>query len=67
MIAMALMVTNKNILENHLYTFDGILYRQKNRGPIGDNITTIDAELVMIRGPENWYLWYPGYQTNHFW
>ena len=25
------------------------------------------VSLVGCRGPENWYPWYPGYQTNHFW
>ena len=44
---MTMMVTVKNILENHLYMFKSELYRQLTDGPIGDNITMVASELVM--------------------
>ena len=47
MIALALSITVKNILENHLYVFSMELYRWLTGGPIGDNITMIAAELVI--------------------
>ena len=34
MVAMAMMVTVRNILENHLYVFNSELYRQLSGGPI---------------------------------
>ena len=48
-IALVLMATMKTVLQNHLYEFDGQLYRQKEGGPIGENITQIAADLVMFK------------------
>ena len=39
----------KTVLHNHLYEFDGQMYRQKEEGPIGENITQIAADLVMFK------------------
>ena len=35
------------ILTNHLYLFDGKVYRQAIGGPIGENITQVSAKIVM--------------------
>ena len=43
------MATMKTVLQNHLCEFDGQLYRQKEGGPIGENITQIAADLVMFK------------------
>ena len=49
LIALALMATMKTVLHNHLYEFDGQMYRQKEEGPIGENITRIAADLVTFK------------------
>ena len=48
MIALTIMETVRTILTNHLYTFNGTLFRQISGGPIGDDITRISAALVMF-------------------
>ena len=48
MIALAIMEVVKTTLTNHLYKFNGILYKQLSGGPIGDDITRISASLVMF-------------------
>ena len=47
MVALALMEATKTLLQNHVYCFNGKLYRQKHGGPIGDNVTMIASGLVM--------------------
>ena len=41
------MAAVKTTFENHVYTFDGVLYQQKSGGPTGENLTGIVAELIM--------------------
>ena len=36
-----------HVLTNHLYQFNGKLYRQNEGGPIGDKLTTILARILM--------------------
>ena len=38
----------KTTLTNHLYLFDGEVYKQKEGGPIGDNVTQIAARIAMF-------------------
>ena len=47
LIALAIMSATRTLLENHLYQFDGTLYRQKKGGPIGNDITRLMAEILM--------------------
>ena len=47
--ALALMATMKTVLQNYLYGFDGQLYRQKEGGPIGENITGIAPDLLTFK------------------
>ena len=47
LIALSLMSAVKTVLENHVYTFNGELYRQKKGGPIGENLTNLAASLCM--------------------
>ena len=48
MLALALQAATKTLLENHIYVFDGQLYRQVSGGPIGDNVTLLSSDMVMF-------------------
>ena len=37
----------ETLLNNHLYLFDGKVYRQTSGGPIDDNVSNLAARLVM--------------------
>jgi hypothetical protein len=53
MIALTLMKAVETVLGNHIYCFDGQLYRQREGGPIGDRLTTILARFItrkFVRG-----------------
>ena len=41
------MAAIKLILENHIYSFNGKIYKQTSGGPIGEDITRMSAEIVM--------------------
>ena len=43
------MVTAKLILENHIYTFNGKLFKQKSGGPIGEDSATKSVKVVMYK------------------
>ena len=45
---MALSKVAKKIFTNHLYRFNGQVYLQGDGGQIGDDATTVAAELVMF-------------------
>ena len=47
MSALTLMAIAKEIFQNHLYKFNGQLYKQRSGGPIGDNATNDAADVVM--------------------
>ena len=48
-IALTLMAVTKTILQNHIYSFNGKYYKQKSGGPIGEDIATKTAKVVMYR------------------
>ena len=48
MLARAMVVVIDFIMKNHLYTFDGKVYRQVSGGPIGLELTGVLARIVMI-------------------
>ena len=48
MIARSMEIAVTIIMENHLYQFDGKVFRQKDGGPIGLEITGVLARLVML-------------------
>ena len=48
-IALTLMATSKMILENHIYSFNGVLYKQLTGGPIGPDVATKSAKVVMFK------------------
>ena len=48
MISRAVEVAVETIMENHIYQFDENVYRQKDGGPIGLEITGVLARLVML-------------------
>jgi hypothetical protein len=54
MVALVLMKTVETLLENHIYCFDGQIYRQREGGPIGDRLTTVLARLIMRRFAEEY-------------
>ena len=45
--ALLLGETVHTIMGNHLYQFDGKVYRQEEGGPIGLELTGIVADIVM--------------------
>ena len=47
---LALMITKATevSIKNHMYRFDGKLYKQEDGGPIGDELSQAVARLVMI-------------------
>ena len=47
LIALSLMAAAKTVLENHIYTFNGEVFRQTKGGPIGENFTNLAASLCM--------------------
>ena len=47
LISLVMMKVMETALTNHLYQFNEQIYRQSNGGPIGDNITNLDSQLVM--------------------
>ena len=47
LIALALMAAARTVLKNHIYTFNGDVYKQKKGGPIGENFTNLAASLCM--------------------
>ena len=47
LVALMLTKTLELTLTNHLYQFDGDLYRQLVGGPIGENLTQVCAKIVM--------------------
>ena len=55
MVALALMAVVRTTRKNHLFLFDGEIYRQEEGGPIGDNVTQLAARIVM-------YLFSSGYR-----
>ena len=48
LLARALEVAVKTILSNHLYQFDGRVYKQQSGGPIGLEITGVLARCAML-------------------
>ena len=48
-IALVLMATAKTILGNHIYSFNGKIYKQKSGGPIGEDSATKSAKVVMYK------------------
>ena len=48
LLALALMEIIKTTLCNHVYQFNGELYRQLCGGPIGDNLTNLMSKLIMF-------------------
>ena len=48
-IALTLMAATKTILQNHIYSFNGKYYKQKSGRPIGEDIATKTAKVVMYR------------------
>ena len=48
MIARAMEIVVKTIMSNHLYQFDGKVYKQAEGGPIGMEVTGVLARLVML-------------------
>ena len=47
MTALTLMAIPKEIFLNHLYKFNGQVYKQRSGGPKGDNATNDAADIVM--------------------
>ena len=47
LLALALMEIARTILSNHIYQFNGTIFRQRSGGPIGDNFTNLASQLVM--------------------
>ena len=41
------MAAAKTVLKNHIYTFNGEVFRQIKGGPIGENFTNLAASLLM--------------------
>ena len=48
-IALTLMEATKTLLQNHIYSFNGKYFKQKSGGPIGEDIATKTAKVVMYR------------------
>ena len=48
-LAKVLSLVVKEVMENHLYQFNGTVYKQKDGGAIGLRLTGIVARLVMDR------------------
>ena len=48
MLARAMEVAVRTILSNHLYQFDGRVYKQQSGGPIGLEITGVLARCAML-------------------
>jgi hypothetical protein len=48
MLARAMEVAVRVILSNHLYQFNGIVYRQQKGGPIGLELTGVLARMTML-------------------
>ena len=48
MLARAMEIAVEFLMTNHLYTFDGKVYRQQSGGPIGLDLTGVLARMVMI-------------------
>ena len=53
-IAKVIEVAIQEIFANHVYRFDGKLYRQKEGGAIGLRLTGIVARIVMDRWGTDW-------------
>ena len=47
MVALVLMKVVETALQNHLYQFDQVVYRQLSGGPIGDNFTQLSSQVVI--------------------
>ena len=47
MVALSICTVARYTFENHLYKFNGQVYRQTSGGPIGDNATNDAANIVM--------------------
>ena len=48
MLAQTVVIAARHIMENHLYTFNGRVYRQSKGGPIGVELTGVLARIVML-------------------
>ena len=48
MVALVVREATKEVFENHLYKFDGKVFRQKDGVPIGLQLTEVVARLVMV-------------------
>ena len=48
MIALMLQKAVEVVMGNHTYRFDGKFYKQKDGGPIGDEMSQVVARITMI-------------------